>query len=50
VQYEHEVSKLTEINESLREKSRAQSMDRSSKFHEETMMTLHQKDSVLYSL
>lgn len=31
VQYEHEFSKMSEINGSLREKSRAQSTERSSK-------------------
>lgn len=53
VQYEYEISKLTDTNESLREKSRAQSTERSSKireFHEETLYTLQQKDSVLETL
>ena len=53
VQYEYEISKLTDTNESLREKSRAQSTERSSKireFHEETLYTLQEKDSVLETL
>jgi L-lysine 2,3-aminomutase len=53
VQHEHEISKLTDINESLREKSRAQSTERGSKikeFHEETILTIQQKELELSTL
>ena len=53
VQYEHECSKLSEINESLREKSRFHTTERSSRikeFHEETILTIHQKEFELSNL
>lgn len=53
VKYEHELTKMEEINDSLRERSRAMSTERSSKIHnlnEETLVTIQQKDLELSTL